>query len=97
MKKDSPLSIALIFALITFLLSLVLCWMIPGLSELFWNALWEGDGPVLPCVCLSALVGLLVWLNLKLLRLWDSCNDRVGELEQQLRALQDQLDNAKED
>lgn len=97
MKKDSPLSIALMFTLVTFLLSLTFCWMIPGLPELFWNAFQEGGGPILPCLLLALMVGFLIWLNLKLLHLRDSCNDKIGELENQLRTLQNQLNNAKKD
>jgi len=91
MKKNrTPFSVALYFSILTFLVTLVLFWMLPALPELLYLALWEGS-PLLVCLLLALLVGFLVWLNLKLAALKQQHSDDVWELRRQLEALRQEL------
>lgn len=79
MKKLTPGKLALAAALVVFLFSLLLCWLMPALPELFWLAL-EGNGPVLPCLLLALLAGLFCWLH----ALRCDYDSQLNELEQKL-------------
>lgn len=96
-NHDTPLRLAIVVSLLTFFLSLVLCWMIPGLPELFWRTLWEGEGPVLPCLLLSLLVGLLIWLNLTLVRMRSSYGEMITDLKARIQALEETRDTETKD
>ncbi len=88
-NNRTPFGIALGFSVLTFLVSLLLFWMLPALPELLY-LLWD-HLPLLTYLSLSLLVGLLVWLNLKLAALKQQHSDDVWELRRQLEALQQKL------
>lgn len=85
MERFTPGKLALVTAGIVFLLSLLLFWLAPGLTELFWLAV-EGNGPLLPCLLLALLAGFLCW------------NHAICHmLDNKLRELEEKLNNTKKD
>ncbi len=88
-NNRTPFGVALGFSVLTFLVTLVLFWMLPALPELLY-LLWD-HLPLLTCLLLSLLVGFLVWLNLKLAALKQQHSDDVWELYRQLEALRQEL------
>jgi len=89
-NNRTPFGVALAFSISTFFASLFLFWILPLLPDSLELLHWE-HFPILACLLLSLLVGLLVWLNLKLAALNQQHSDDVWELRRQLDALRQEL------
>lgn len=88
-----PFGVAMGFSLLTLFVSVVLFEMMPGLSELLQESGLSPSLPFFLCLLLALLVGLLIWLNLKL-SIYDAM---ISDLKSQIRALEEKLDTTKKD